>query len=155
MLMPVMRMLMPSTPRRDPQALIHGHKRHEADQDGQPEDQVPVRLHQHEARPVGLVLADEDLGQQVEEGVAEEAADGEGDHDGERGRVDVCGDEGEEEVGRAGDVERGEEGVCRGGAGEEDGEEGRREGGGGGFEVGEFGGVELLDDGACLWKVKS
>lgn len=43
-------------------------------------------------------FAHERLWDQMQEGVAEEAADGEGDHDGEGGGVNVGGAEGKEEV---------------------------------------------------------
>lgn len=142
---------MPSAPSRNPQALVHGHKRHEADQDAQSENEVAVRLDEHKPSPVRLVLADKDLGQQVEERVSQQASYGKGHHDGQRGRVDVGRDEGEEEVGRAGDVERGEEGVDGGRAGEQHGEELCREGGRRSFEMRPLGGVEFLDDGTCLY----
>lgn len=144
------RMIVALTTRRNPQALVHGHKRHEANEDGQAEDQVAVRLDKHKAGPVRLVLADEDLGQQVEERVAEKAADGKGHHDGQRRGIDVGRHEGEQEVGRAGDVQRGQQSIHGGRSREQHREELRREGRGRGLEMGSFGGVELLDNGASL-----
>ena len=145
-----MRMIMPRAARRDPEPLIHRHEHHEAHEDAQPEYQVPVRLDEHQPHALRLVLPQEDLGEQVEQGIAQQPADGEGDHDGERGRVDVGGAQGEEEVGRTGDVERREEGVDGGRAREEDSEEAGCEGGGGGVVAGELCGVEVFDDRAGL-----
>lgn len=141
---------MPSATRRNPQALVHGHKRHEADQDAQSENEVAVRLDEHKPGPVRLVLADKDLGQQVEERVSQQSSHGKGHHDGQRGRVDVGRDKGQQEVGRAGDVQRGEEGVDSGRAGEQHGEELCREGGRRSLEMRPLGGVEFLDDWTCL-----
>ena len=141
--------VMPRAPRRDPQPLIHGHKSHEPNQNRQAQKQVPVRLHKHELGLAVLLLAQEDLGEEVEQRVAHEPADGEGDHDGQGRRVNVGGAQGEEEVGGPRDVERREEGVDGGAAGEEGREEPRGEGrvvlGGGGPL-----GVEVLDERACL-----
>lgn len=109
--------------RSNAQSLVHGHEGHEPDHDGEPEYEVAVRLDEHEAHAFGGVLAEEDLGQQVEQGIAEQTADGEGDHDGERRGVDVRRAEGQQEVGRARDVQRREQGVDRGTTWEEDGED--------------------------------
>ena len=136
--------------RRDPQALVHGDKGHEADQDGDAEQQVAVRLDQYEVDAVRAVLAEEDLGQEVEEGVTEQAADGEGDHDGQGRWVDVGRAQSQQEVGRARDVEGREEGVDGRAAGEEDAEQLGQARGTGVRVGGGLGGVEVLDDGALL-----
>ena len=140
----------PLSPGSDPQALVHRHEDHETHEDAHAQEQVSVRLHQHQPHPLRLVLAHEDLRQQVEQRVAQQAAHGEGDHDRQRGRVDVGRAQREEEVGRARDVQRGQQGVDRWAAGEEDAEEacgeGRRRGG----VVGELCGIEVLDNRARL-----
>lgn len=124
-----MTMVMPAlAPRRDPEPLIHRHERHKADQDGEAQQQVPVWLHQHEAHMARLVLAQEDLRQQVEQGVAQQAADREGHHDRQRRRVDVRRAQREQEVRRPGDVQRCEQSVDGGRAGEERREETAHEG---------------------------
>lgn len=119
-----MRMIMPAfTTCRNPQALIHSHKSHESNQNRNTQQQVPVRLDQHKLCALVAILANEDLGKQVEQGIAQQAAHGKGDHNGERRRVDVGRAQGQQEVGRAGDVEGRENSVDGGGAGKEDGEE--------------------------------
>jgi hypothetical protein len=138
---------------RNAEALVHGDKGHEADEDGEAKDEVAVGLDEDEAGGVGLVLAEEDLGQQVEEGVAQQAADGKGNHDGQRRGVNVGRAQGEQEVGGARDVERGEQGVDGGRAGEQRGEELRGGGLGGGGVVGVLGGGEVLDDGTGLQRL--
>lgn len=142
--------MLASTPRRDAQTLVHGHKRHEANHDGQAQDQVAVGLDEHKLGALRVVLADKDLGQQVEERVTEQAADGKRDHDGQVRGVNVGRAQGEQEVGRAGDVERREEGVDGGGAREQHGEEARRQRRGLGVVVRLLGGVEVLHDGTSL-----
>lgn len=149
-LMPV-RVVVPRAAGRDPEPLVHGDEDHEPDQDAQTQEQVAVGLDEHQADALGLVLAEEDLGEQVEEGVAQQAADGKGHHDGEGRRVDVGRAEREQEIRRAGDVQGREEGVDGGGAGEEDGEEARGQRGRSRRVFGVFGGIELLDDGAGLY----
>lgn len=67
-----MRMIMPSFPASgDPQPLIHSHKRHEPNQDRKAQQQVPVRFYQHKLCALVAILANEDLGKQVEQGVAQ------------------------------------------------------------------------------------
>ncbi len=154
LLMPVpmpMRMLMPHPPSRNPQPLIHRDKHQKPHQNRHTKQQIPIRLHQHQPRPRRLILAQKDLRQQMKQGIAQQPADGKRDHDGQRGGVDVGGAEGEQEVGRAGDVEGCEQGVdARVRGGEEDCEEAGGEGGGGEGVSGGFGGGEGVDDGAGL-----
>jgi hypothetical protein len=122
-----MAVIMSSTASRNPQALVHRHKHHEANQDAQSQDQVPVRLHKHKSDPLLCILANEDLGEKVEEGVAEQATNSESDHDGERSGVNVGRAESEKEVRRTGDVQGRKQGVHSWGAGEEDREDSGRE----------------------------
>ena len=119
-----MRMIMAAfTTCRNPQALIHSHKSHESNQNRNTQQQVPVRLNQHKLCALVAILANENLGKQVEQGIAQQAAHGKGDHDGQRRRVDVGRAKRQQEVGRAGDVQGREDGIDGGRAGEEDGEE--------------------------------
>lgn len=119
-----MRMIMPAfAARRDPQSLIHSHKSHETHENSNTQQQVPVRLDQHELCAVVAVLPNEDLGKKVEQGIAQQAAHGKGDHDGQRRRVNVGRAERQQEVGRARDVQGREDSVDGWRAGEEDGKE--------------------------------
>lgn len=119
----------PGTAGSDAQGLVHGDKGEEADDDCDAEQQVAAGLDEDEAGAGRVVLAEEDLGQQVEEGVAEQAADGEGDHDGQRGRVDGGRAQRQQEVGRPRDVQRRQQRVdARVRRREEHREEARREG---------------------------
>lgn len=54
----------------DAEAFVHGDEGEEADHDGDAEEDVLVRVHEDEARVGGGGFAEEDLGEQVEEGVA-------------------------------------------------------------------------------------
>lgn len=145
------RVVVASTTSRNPQALIHSNEGHEAHQDGQSQNQVPVGLDKHETRALLVVLAKENLGQQVEQGVAQQAADRKGHHDRQRGRVDVGRAQGEEEVGRARDVERREQSVDGWRSGEQGREELGGEGGGRGCVFGVLRSIEVLHDRACLF----
>ena len=73
----------------DPKSFVHGHERDKADHDRDAEEHIPVVVDENEAHAVVDCLAEKDLGEEVEERVTEQTADGERDHDGERGRVDV------------------------------------------------------------------
>ena len=73
----------------DAQPLIHGYKAQEANHDRYAEQEVLVRAHENEACTVWLCFAEKDFGKEVKEGIAEEATDCEGDHDGEGAGVDV------------------------------------------------------------------
>ena len=149
-----MRVIVAGTTSGDSQPFIHCNKDHEPNENAQSQDQVPVRLNKHKPDPVGLVLAEEDLRQKVEQGIAEETADGEGYHDGERGGINVGRAQGEEEVRRAGDVQRGQQRVDSGRARKQHGEEARGERRRRSGMVGELGGVEILDNGAGLSRGK-
>lgn len=84
------RVIMAGAAGRNSQPLIHSNKDHEADQDTQSQQQVSVRLNHDERDLLIVALADEDLREQVEEGVAQKTPHREGDHDRQRGRVDIC-----------------------------------------------------------------
>lgn len=83
---------------KNPHGLIHRHERHKPDKNKQPQQGIPFWIEHHKVHVVVERLAHERLGDQMQEGVTEEAADSEGDHDGEGGRIDVGRAEGEEEV---------------------------------------------------------
>lgn len=137
-------------PGRDTKPLVHCDESHEADQDGDPEQEVPVGFHEDEASFLEVILAQEYLGEQVEERITHQAADCECHHDGQRRGVDIRRTKRQEEVGRAGYVEGGQQGIDSGrAAGEEDGEELGDLGGLAG-EAGELLGSEGVDDGALL-----
>lgn len=55
----------------NPQSLVHGHEREEADHDTETEEEVLVRLDHDEAHMVGRVLAKEDLWEEVEQCVTQ------------------------------------------------------------------------------------
>jgi hypothetical protein len=65
----------------DPQSLIHSNKRHETNHDGHSQEQVPVRLHEHESNVFWGRLAKENLGQQVEECITQQSSYSKCDHD--------------------------------------------------------------------------
>jgi hypothetical protein len=84
MIMPI-----PFTARSDPQPLIHRHESQEPNQNSHTKQQVPVRLNHHHPHPIGLILAQKNLRQQVKQRVAQQPADGKSHHDGQGRRVDV------------------------------------------------------------------
>lgn len=51
-----MAMIMTLPSSRNPQPLIHGHKCHEPNQNGNTKQQIPVRLYQHKPGMLGVVL---------------------------------------------------------------------------------------------------
>jgi hypothetical protein len=69
-----------------------------------------------------MVFTNKDFREQMEQSITEKTSHSKGDHDRQRGRINVGRAEGEEEVGRAGDVKGREEGVDGRRAREEDGE---------------------------------
>ena len=73
----------------DAQPLIHGYKAQEANHYRYAQQEILVWAHENEACMVWLCFAEKDFGKEVEEGIAEEATDCEGDHDGEGGGVDI------------------------------------------------------------------
>jgi hypothetical protein len=115
-----MRVLMACATGSNPQTLIHGDKGHETNQDGQSQYQIPVWFNKHELGTVGLILAQEDLWQQVEQGITQQATHGKGNHDTQRRGINICRAQGEQEVGRTGDVERRKERIYGRRPGEQD-----------------------------------
>ena len=136
--------------RRDPQALVHRYEGHEAEHDRHTQQQTLIRLHQHRPDRTFRHLSQEYLRQEMKECIAQQSADGKGDHDVEGAGVDIRRAQSEEEVGRAGDVEGSHQAVEGGGGeGEEEGE-GSLEGGGCCGGVGVFVRGEGLEDGTLL-----
>ena len=91
----------------DAQASFKRHKGQEADENAHAKEKVSIGLHENKTHALACFFAEEDFREEMEDGIAEEAADGESDHERERRGVDVGWAEGEEEVGRAGDVKCG------------------------------------------------
>ena len=83
------RVVMSRSTSSDSETLIHSNKGHEAHHDSESQDEVAVGLDKDKLDGLVVVLTNKDLGKQMEEGISEETADGEGDHDGQRGGVDV------------------------------------------------------------------
>ena len=131
------------------EGFVDSDKSDKADKNEQSEDPVAFAVVEDKVSARVVRFAKEDLGEEVQERVAEDAANGEGDHDGEGGGVDVGGAERKEEVGGAGDVGGREEGVDGGAAGEHD-REGALHEPGGLVGRGEELMVEFLHEGTVL-----
>ena len=64
----------------DSERFVHGYECEKANHDGYTKEEIAIRVDEYEAGLVRFRFAQEDLGEEVEQGVAQEAADGEGDH---------------------------------------------------------------------------
>ena len=84
---------------RYPQGFVHGHERDDAAENAHAEEEVAVGLEHDELDVGGFVFTQEDFGEEMEERVAQQATDSEGDHNGEGGRIDVRRTQCEEKVG--------------------------------------------------------
>lgn len=145
-----MRVVVTSTSSGNTKTLVHGDKDHEANHDSQAKHQVAVGLDQHKLLVTLVVLANENLGQKVEQRVAKKTTNSEGDHDGQRRRVNVGRAQRQEEVGRTRDVQSRKEGIDSGRTGEQDRKDLRSHRRGRMSVFGGLVGIELLDNGTAL-----
>jgi hypothetical protein len=144
-----MAVIMALSTRRDPQALIHSYERHEPDQNSHAQQQILPRLHHDKPNLLRRLLTQEDLRQQMENSIAQQAADSKRDHDTQRRRINVRRTQCKQEIGRAGDVERRQQRVYGWAAWEED-AEGARDEARSARVLGEFLPVQGFDDRALL-----
>ena len=134
----------------NPQSLVHRDESHESNHDRNSQKEVLVRLDQSYADLSLWHLTKEDLGQEMEQGVAEQATDSKGYHHVQTARIDVGGHKGEDEVRRARDVGGSEEGVDSWRGGREQHLEGLLKQGGCFFFSNGMVRSQLLDNGAGL-----
>ena len=86
-----MGMVMSGSPSGYAEGFVHCDECKEAHHDSDAQEEIAVRLDHDKANTVWRVFTQEDLREQVEDGVTQEAADRECDHNGQGGGVDVWG----------------------------------------------------------------